>query len=319
MSIGRLAALIVLAIILCSGLGLLSVPASAEKPWDTIKGFVVDENGNPVPDANVSLWQNGSLVPCSMGNPQQSRFYDLLSTYPSSREYVGMFWLGLIYPGEYTIRAEKRGHVGTTTTSVTVVDTHYAFEANVTLSGYHLPVLTPEQLNLTGGVTGTIRGTDGTRIYGVNVTLWQNGEVVEMPGNPQLAETRLVAGQEVDYLFDHIAAGQYQVVALYDAPTRERENVTVNVTDGLAKADIVLSHLLLQSSHLIGTPSPCPLRRRHQVLIRCLFCHRSASPSCLSSRSTGPVKPSRASGQPPVHSPDSLTAMNATTNMSSVR
>lgn len=257
MGIGRLVALIILALIVCSGLDLLSVPASAEKPWDTIKGFVVDENGNPVPDANVSLWQNGSLVPCSMGNPQQSRFYDMLSTYPSSREYVGMFWFGLIFPGQYMIRAEKRGHVGTTTTNVTEVETHYAFVANVTLSGYHVPILTPEQLNRTGGVAGTIRGTDGTRVYGVNVTLWQNGDMVERPGNPQLAETRNVSGREVDYLFDHLVPGQYQVVVLYDGIERGTENVSVNVTDRLVMTDITLSRLRFPP-HLIGTPSPPP-------------------------------------------------------------
>jgi hypothetical protein len=140
-----------------------------------------------------------------MGNPQQSRFYNTTATIPSSREYVGMFWFGMIFPGQYTIRAEKRGHVGTTITNVTEVETHYAFVANVTLPGYHVPILMPEQLNLTGGVAGTIKDSSGAHTGGVNVTLWQYGDMVERPGNPQLAETRTIAGRDVDYLFDHLA------------------------------------------------------------------------------------------------------------------
>jgi hypothetical protein len=256
--IGRLVAPVVLALILCAGLALLTAPSAQAMPMDNIKGFVVDENGNPVPDANVSLWQNGTLVPCSMGNPLQSRFYNMTATIPSSREYVGMFWFGLLYPGQYTIRAEKRGHVGTMTVNVTPVEVHYAFVANVTLSGYHVPVLTPEQLNLTGGVAGTIKGVSGVRLYGVNMTLWQNGEMVEMPGNPQLAETRTIAGREVDYLFEHLAPGQYQVVVEYYAPQREMEKVSVNVTDGMVPADIILSHLLLVQPPDMGTPTPSP-------------------------------------------------------------
>jgi hypothetical protein len=264
MSIGRLATLIVLALILCSGFALLSTPAVA-MPLDTIKGFVLDEAGNPVPDANVSLWQNGTLVPCGMGNPQQSRFFDkIVYSYPSSNEYAGMFWFGMIYPGEYTIRAEKRGHVGTTITNVTPVEVHYAFVANVTIPGYHVPVFTPEQLNLTGGAAGTIRYADGTRAYGVNVTLWQNGDMVERPGNPQLSKTRNVTGREVDYLFDHLAPGQYNVVVESNAALKETESVPVNVTDSLAVTDLVLSHPYSPvppgpGTATPSTPGPCTL------------------------------------------------------------
>jgi hypothetical protein len=247
-----------LALILCSGLYLLSTPVATAMPLDTIKGFVLDEDGNPVPRANVSLWQNGTLVPYGLGNPQQSRFYDMLATIPSSREYVGMFWFGMIYPGEYTIRAEKRGHVGTTTANVTVVEVHYAFVANVTIPGYHVPVLTPEQRNLTGGVAGTIRYADGTRAYNVNVTLWQNGDMVERPGNPQLSGTRNVDGREVDYLFDHLAPGQYYVEIESSAARGKTESVPVNVTDNPVMADIALSYLYSPVPPGPGTLSPSP-------------------------------------------------------------
>jgi hypothetical protein len=248
----------ILVFFLSAGMIFQFVPVADAMPFDTIKGFVVDEDGNPVPDANVSFWQDGQLVPCNMGNPQQSRYFDDIKYYSTSSEYVGMFWLGEVYPGNYTIRAEKQGYTGSTTVNVTPVEVHYAFAANVTLAEYHVPVLTPQQRNLTGGIAGVITGENGTAWPGVKVTLWQGGNVVLVPGNPQKPVARSVEGREVNYQFDHLAPGQYTVVFEYRGLENETKNISVNVTDRPVMADIVLSNLIPVVPLNDATPSPPP-------------------------------------------------------------
>jgi hypothetical protein len=236
-------------------------------PFDTIKGFVVDEDGHPVPDANVSLWQNGTLVPCNMGNPQQSLYYDDINYYSSSNMYAGMFWLGMVYPDNYTVRAEKRGYVGMTTVNVTQVEVHYAFFANVTLAGYYVPVLTWEQRNLTGGIAGVITGVNGTVWPGVKVTLWQGGDVVQMPGNPQLSSAMMVDGRGVNYTFDHLAPGQYTIVFEYRGLDNETKNVSVDVADRPAMADVVLTNVIPVVPLNDATPSPTPAAGPDALLV----------------------------------------------------
>ena len=111
--------------------------------------------------------------------------------------------------------------------------------------------LSPEQLSYKGGVAGTIKTYWGYGFIGANVSLWQNGQLVKMPGNPQSTHARDYNGSKVDYLFEHLAPGQYQIVVEYHSPSRETESIVVNVSDRIEVSDIVLSRVL-------NRPAPFP-------------------------------------------------------------
>jgi hypothetical protein len=118
-----------------------------------------------------------------------------------------------------------------------------AVPVNVTLKGYHVPTLTPDQLTYTGAIAGEIRTYHGFYTEGVNVSLWRDERIVELPDNPQFSLGRNYSGQKIDYLFEHLAPGRYTVRAIgYDSD----ENVSVDVGDRTMRADIVMSQFFHQ-------------------------------------------------------------------------
>jgi hypothetical protein len=152
-------------------------------------------------------------------------------------------------PGSYTVKAEKDGYSGLANLNFndkTIV-------VNVTVTGYHVPSFSPEQLSYTGAITGTVYETSGQDMTaGANVSLWQDGRLVKMPGNPQL-------GVGSNYLFEHLAPGQYEVRAAMQYVRVFRNNsanVYVNVSDSKVTADIVLPFTAPQMPP--PTPSPTP-------------------------------------------------------------
>jgi hypothetical protein len=58
------------------------VMQGANDPWGLIMGFVLDENGNPVSNAVVTLWQDGQIwkhtkiVHGTSENPQKSGIFN---------------------------------------------------------------------------------------------------------------------------------------------------------------------------------------------------------------------------------------------------
>ena len=226
-------------------------------PGGYITGYVLDENGTPVPGATISLLQDGELwkpdkysyPPYPYGvNPQTTRI-----TYHDTEGFLqeGSFLFGLPIPDEYTLTAEKDGHKGSANAHVGS-DTR-VITLNITLSGYHQPKFTPEQLSRTGIIAGEVRTAMGFRTLGVNVSLWQDGEIVKMPNNPQSSMDLNYSGKTVDYIFEHLAPGRYAVRAEYFAGDDYNDIVTVNLDTRPMRADIVLSHAHMWPS---GIPIP---------------------------------------------------------------
>jgi hypothetical protein len=195
-------------------------------------------------------------------NPQTSYIYND-ETYPQEYALTGLFWYGLVEPGQYLLTAEKDGYKSSIAVSVgnDMINTSFSgFSApkimvNVTLEGYRVPTLTQEQLSYTGGITGTLKTYWGYGAGGVNMSVWQNGQLVRMPKNPQASYGRNLNGSKIDFLFEHLAPGQYLVVAEYRSPDINTENATVNVTDHTEIVDMVLSKIL---NRVATTPSPPP-------------------------------------------------------------
>jgi hypothetical protein len=245
-----------------------TIPTIPPMVGSVVRGFVLDSDGIPVPGANVTLWQNGNvwqhgkMVYVKADNPQTSYIYSD-EQHPQEYAITGLFWFGLVEPGRYVLTAEKDGYKGSTTVSVgdDMINTSFTgFSApkimvNVTLEGYHVPVLTQGQLSYTGGITGTLRTYWGYGAAGVNMSLWQNGQLVTIPDNPQASHGRDWNGSEIDFLFEHLAPGQYDVLAEYYSPFRYVENSTVTVGDRIEMIHIVLSHIL---NSITTTPSPTP-------------------------------------------------------------
>ena len=141
-------------------------------------GYVFDADGNPVPGATVTLWQDGQIWNTTniiwgfCTNPQTTNIYNQVT---DGYLTEGALNFGLLYPGEYSLTAEKEGysgksasfHIGNETMRKTILDTMPpATVMNITLSNYHVPTFTPEQLSYMGAIAGTIRGGNGggTRI-----------------------------------------------------------------------------------------------------------------------------------------------------------
>jgi hypothetical protein len=221
----------VIAIFICSLFSGLcpSTQAVAIYPG-LMTGYVFDEGGNPVSAANVTLWQDGMLwlqsksVYASSANPQTSDIHN---------GNEGYYLFGVVDPGNYTVRAEKDGHEG----SAGLVFGYNSVIINVTLTGYRIPSFSEEQLSYTGAITGTVYDMSGQDMTnGANVSLWQDGQMLKMPGNPQV-------GLGNAYLFEHLAPGRYEVRAVmhYVAVFKDYPaNISVNVSNDVVSADIVL-------------------------------------------------------------------------------
>lgn len=222
-----------------------------------IAGFVVDVDGNPVSDAVVTLLKDGDVVNPSgglFGNPQISQLYRVAG---SSEWPMGFFQFVGVYPGQYAVTAMKDGYNGSATVIVGN-DTVHQFSSladmqvqhndtitiNVTLNGYHAPVLSGDQLSYAGAVTGLVLDSDGKAVaYGdVKVSLWQNGQMVGRPDNPQYPE--LSGDRPRGFLFGHLSPGRYEVrVNLTDITfVTHTANVTVDVDNRSVSANILMEY-----------------------------------------------------------------------------
>lgn len=225
-------------------------------PGGIIRGYVLDENGNTVPGVTVTLRMNGQLWQPdnydlnNCGNPQTTNL-------ANSRKYgylnEGSFEFGYLYPGDYLINVENDEYKGSSAIIHLSNDTMRpsllnpeppATNINITLIGYHRPTLTPEQLAYTGSISGVIRSAYGPGIENVNVSLWQNGRMLNTPDNPQSSLRRTYLGKDVDYLFEHVAPGQYTIRADYDNPSQYYDTISVDVGKDAVTAEILLSHVM---------------------------------------------------------------------------
>lgn len=258
-------------------------PGSAPVVMGSVAGFVVDVDGNPVSNAIVSLWGDGQIVRPSgglAGNPQISRLYSL-SNIPDMP--MGYFQFFGVYPGNYTVTAEKEGYKGSATVFVSNDTVHQFLSpadmqvphndtvmANITLSGYHAQLRSAEELEYSGAVTGVVKDGEGDILVFVNVSLWQNGIMVGRPDNPQYSN--LSGDRSGVFLFEHLQPGRYEVWAnKTDAALVTRmANVTVDVNDKTVVANIILENFFYRhlppgasrvDSSNITTPIPAPIAK----------------------------------------------------------
>lgn len=231
-----------------------------------IRGYVLDESGKPVPAATVTLWQSGQVwkpgkvVFGYHPNPQATGIYDVCQ---NDNAPEGYYSFGIVDTGDYVLTFEKDGHTSTlnvtvSTESVPMMSMEEYREtymlANVTLEGYHVPALSPAQLACAGSLSGTVYTKTGTPVLHANVSLWKDGQLVAIPGNPQLSEDDQ-NGIPV-YRFEHLAPGTYEVRASKFYLASEFSNSTnVTVGSGQASGDVHLDNLVF-SSIQVTTPVP---------------------------------------------------------------
>ncbi len=244
-------------------------PGSAPVVMGSVAGFVVDVDGNPVSNAVVTLWGDGQIVNPSggfFGNPQISRLYSLSE---SPEGPMGFFRFDGVYPGQYTVTAEKDGYNGSVTVSVSNDTVHRlsspadmqvphndTMMANITLNGYHAPVLSAGQLSYAGAVTGIVLDSEGKVLtFGdAKVSLWQNGQMVGRPDNPQYPD--LSGDRPRGFLFGHLPPGRYEVRANVTDITwaTHRANVTVDVGNSTVIANITLENYFNRYQPVPGSP-----------------------------------------------------------------
>ncbi len=237
----------------------VSLPAYIREgpvPGGYITGFVLDENGIPVPGATVSLLQDGQLWrPEKYGYPRLAHGVNPQTTriaYHDADDFLkeGSFLFGLPFPDVYALAAEKDGYKGSASVHIPrellYPDTNgpvsSTFVVNITLKGYYRPTFSPEQLSYAGAIAGEIRSVPGYHA-GANISLWRDGRMVKMPNNPQSTFDYYYSGHGVDYLFEHLAPGNYTVMAEYHGDGNYgnySKTVSVDVGTCPMRADMVL-------------------------------------------------------------------------------
>jgi hypothetical protein len=234
----------------------VSIPAHLTQgpvPTAYVTGYVFDEDGNPVTSATVilrqdgNLWQAGNFMLDDGANPQTTNIHNGVTMGYLTE---GSFAFGLLFPGEYTLTAEKDGyksssvsfHVGEDTMSPNqLLAASHEIHVNITLTGYHVPTFTPEQRSYTGAIAGTIRDRSGGQTPVANVSLWKDGHLVDAPDNPQASSWQNVSGRAVNYAFEHLAPGHYTVLAEYYG-FGWNDTISVDVGTDTVMADIVSSY-----------------------------------------------------------------------------
>lgn len=227
--------------------------APAEPPNGYITGYVLNEEGRPVEGAIVSVLQDGQLWRFDMygyypgksnyqtRNPDWTRI-----GYDDDEGFVkaGGFMFGLPIPDTYTIVAEKDGYTGSATVRVgseilNMSDrSNRSITLNITLKGYHKQSLfSAKRLSYTGAIVGDIWNDTGGKTA-ARISIYQDGQLLDEPYNPQFAIGRNGSGKHIDYRFMHLAPGHYTVIV--DSP-EGNGTVSVDVGTDIMRADIVVS------------------------------------------------------------------------------
>lgn len=246
---GPFAGMAIFTCILISVSCYLSAVVSAAVPYDVIPGQVLDEYGSPVPNATVTLWQDGRLW-----QPNESIFPGI--TNPQTTEIegdkAGAFLFGMLYPGNYTLTVEKYGYEASASVNISNTTVHSPYTTNIVIDDFDA-ALSQEQVSYHGGITGIVWDRKSEiMVRNASVSLWQNGQMVKITRNPQI-----VPGGY--YMFKHLAPGQYEVKAEKPNLSGEliTENRTVYVSSGNVTADIVMRYLVFSSLPPM-TPTPVP-------------------------------------------------------------
>jgi hypothetical protein len=243
--------------VLCAGFCFSSATVSASVPYDVIPGLVLDEYGSPVQNATVTLWQDGQLWQPNetwfpgITNPQLSR---------SINNKEGSFLFGLLFPGQYTVTAEKYGYNRSAVVNIVNSTVHSPYSTNIVFDDFDA-ALSQKQVSYHGAIAGVIWDRHSEiMVRNAKVSLWQNGQMVKITGNPQNVV-------ECSYSFKHLAPGTYEVrVETTANPSSDliTENRTVEVGTGNVTADIVMQYLVFSSlppttpTPVLPTPSTTP-------------------------------------------------------------
>jgi hypothetical protein len=200
-------------------------PAPAIVYPQYLVGFVVDDLGNRVPDANVTLLQNGQMLKYS-GNPQYSG--DGLSA-PLGAYYF-IIQQDTLQPGGYQILAVKGSFMG----SIIIDYNGTTVNKNIRIPGYVYvppPTMTPTptaSVTYPQYLTGLVLDCNGYSVPYANVTLWQNGYLVSSPNNPQLSSAGGASALGF-YNFtinrNTLQTGEYRIMAEMGG---QSGNITVN-------------------------------------------------------------------------------------------
>lgn len=221
--------------VFCIGVCLSSAIVSGAVPLDVITGQVLDEYGNPVPDATVTLRQDGQLwqpnekLYPGCQNPQTTN---------NSKSNEGVFLFALLYPGHYTITAEKYGYTGFTGIDISNSTIHAPYQIKIAINNFDA-VLTQEQATYHGSITVVVWDRSHREIsHYANVSLWRDGQLVRLTNNPQKAT-------EGKYSFKHLAPGKYNIrVEEFGFTGRlSIENKTVDVGSGPVATEVVMQYI----------------------------------------------------------------------------
>jgi hypothetical protein len=243
----------------------ITIPINSNNGFvgSTIEGHVLDANGQPVPNAVITLWYNGQIANPSggsVGNPQISRLYSYNTNYSGD---VGFFNFIVYDTGQFTLTAQIDGYNSSTGVFVSNDSPGITNIVNITMSGYRVPVLSEEQLAYTGGVTGVVLDNSGIVLNGINVSLWQNDQLVSIPSNPQIAS---LDGNR--FLFTNLSPGHYELFAntmSTSLPPSYVDDAYVDVYNSTVTMNITMHNYTYLNMNPPSTPpdftpppSPCP-------------------------------------------------------------
>lgn len=125
-----------------------------------------------------------------------------------------------------------------------------AYRVNVTLNGYRVRAFSEKELAYTGGITGIIQDDysekDGRVLPHACVSLWQDGRPADTPKNPQMSGNAMIAPATGNYLFEHLAPGQYQITVEVADIAGVKHNITKEATvrPGLVYVSFLFGYLL---------------------------------------------------------------------------
>lgn len=219
-------------------------PASVDNQFGTISGNAYDQNVVGIPYARVTLWQNGKIVNIP-GNPQL--------TNNGMTNSVGKYSFSSVPYGSYTLSVESEGHWGSTiikldsdeSYSNTVIP-NYAYMPSYIPPGS--PTITPtlgipvynsnyDQPISYGNIIGNVHDTNDNGEPYANVTLWQDGKIVNIPENPQQTNDGRTSTIG-NYNFMEVPPGNYIITADKDG---KKGSVSVDFNSNSETIDIVIS------------------------------------------------------------------------------